>query len=240
MPGADAASTGNGNVDIGAPLGGRPAPDFTLVNQFGQAMSLSQFRGKIVLLSFDDALCTTVCPLTTQEMLQAKRLLGAAGDDVRLLGVDANPDATSTADVMAYSRAHAMVNQWDFLAGTKAQLAEAWKKYGIYAQVEQGSVDHTPALFLIDQRGREQRIYLTAGRRGLEREVARRQVPGRRPIVVLPHPDSPTSPNVSPRRISRLTPATALTESAFRCSTPLVTVRSGPVISGRRARRCTG
>ena len=61
--------------------------------------------------------------------------------------------------------------------------------------------------------------------------MARRQVPGRRPIVVLPHPDSPTSPNVSPCRISRLTPATALTESAFRCSTPLVTVRSGPVIS---------
>jgi cytochrome oxidase Cu insertion factor (SCO1/SenC/PrrC family) len=161
-PGAEAAAAGNQNVDMGAPLGGRPAPDFTLVNQFGQPMSLSQFRGKIVLLSFDDALCTTVCPLTTQEMLQAKRLLGAAGDDVRLLGVDANPDATSTADVMAYSRVHAMVNQWDFLAGSRAELAAVWQKYGIYAQVEQGLVDHTPALFLIDQRGREQRIYLTA------------------------------------------------------------------------------
>jgi cytochrome oxidase Cu insertion factor (SCO1/SenC/PrrC family) len=77
--GADAVAAGNGNVDIGEPLGGRSAPDFTLVNQFGQPMSLSQFRGKVVLLSFDDALCTTVCPLTTQEMLQAKRLLGAPG-----------------------------------------------------------------------------------------------------------------------------------------------------------------
>jgi cytochrome oxidase Cu insertion factor (SCO1/SenC/PrrC family) len=161
-PGADAAAAGNGNVDIGGPLGGRPAPDFTLVNQFGQPMSLSQFRGQVVLLSFDDALCTTVCPLTTQEMLQARRLLGAAGDDVRLLGVDANPDATSNADVMAYSRAHAMVNQWDFLTGTRAQLAAVWKAYGIYAQVVQGVVDHTPALFVLDQRGREQRIYLTA------------------------------------------------------------------------------
>jgi cytochrome oxidase Cu insertion factor (SCO1/SenC/PrrC family) len=161
-PGAGAAAAGNGNVDLGGPPGGRPAPDFTLVNQFGQPMSLSRFRGKVVLLSFDDAVCTTVCPLTTQEMLQAKRLLGAAGDKVQLLGVDANPDATSAADVMAYSRAHAMVNQWDFLTGTKAQLAAVWKHYGIYAQVEQGVVDHTPALFLIGQRGREQRIYLTA------------------------------------------------------------------------------
>ncbi len=161
VPGGEAAAAGNGNVDIGAPLGSRPAPNFTLLNQFGQPMSLSQFRGKVVLLSFDDALCTTVCPLTTQVMLQAKQLLGAAGDDVRLLGVDANPDATSTGDVMAYSRAHAMVNQWDFLTGTRAQLAAVWRKYGIYAQIKQGVVDHTLALFLIDQRGREQRIYLT-------------------------------------------------------------------------------
>jgi len=160
--GADAAAAGNGNIDPGGSLGARPAPDFTLVNQFGQPMSLSQFRGKVVLLSFDDAVCTTVCPLTTQEMLQAKQLLGTAGNQVRLLGVDANPDAASTADVMAYSRAHAMVNQWDFLTGTKAQLAAVWKHYAIYDQIEQGVVDHTPALFLIDQHGREQRIYLTA------------------------------------------------------------------------------
>jgi len=52
VPGADAASAGNGNVDLGGPLGGRPTPDFTLVNQFGQLMSLSQFRGKVVLLSW--------------------------------------------------------------------------------------------------------------------------------------------------------------------------------------------
>jgi hypothetical protein len=85
-------------------------------------MSLSQFRGKVVMLSFEDSECTTVCPLTTQSMLEAKQLLGAAGDKVQLLGVDANPDATSVADVLAYSRAHGMVNQWDFLTGSLPQL----------------------------------------------------------------------------------------------------------------------
>src|SRR3990172_7026858 len=33
-----------------------------------------------------------------------------------------------------------------------------------------------------------------------------------RPVVVFPHPDSPTSPRVSPRRIEKLTPATAWTQ----------------------------
>ena len=34
-----------------------------------------------------------------------------------------------------------------------------------------------------------------------------------RPVVDLPHPDSPTSPSVSPGAMSRLTPDTAWTRS---------------------------
>jgi len=156
-----AAALGNPALDTGTSLSGVAAPDLHLVNQFGQPMSLSQFRGKVVLLSFEDSQCTTVCPLTTQSMVWAKDLLGSAGQDVQLLGVDANPTATSVADVMSYSRAHAMINQWDFLTGSVPQLKAAWKAYDIAVQIEQGQIDHTPALFVIDQRGREQKLYLT-------------------------------------------------------------------------------
>src|SRR6266704_733711 len=112
--GPDTAAMDNPNLDLGSSLGGKPAPDFRLRNQFGQPMSLSQFRGKVVMLAFEDSECTTVCPLTTQSMLIAKQMLGAAGNNVQLLGVDANPDATSVADVLSYSRTHGLVNQWDF------------------------------------------------------------------------------------------------------------------------------
>jgi cytochrome oxidase Cu insertion factor (SCO1/SenC/PrrC family) len=151
----------NPNLDLGSPLGGKAAPDIKLVNQFGQPMSLSQFHGKVVMLAFEDSQCTTVCPLTTQSMLEAKQMLGAAGSQVQLLGVDANPDATSVADVLAYSRAHSLVNQWDFLTGTPAQLKATWADYDIAVQIEQGQIDHTPALFIIDRSGREQKLYLT-------------------------------------------------------------------------------
>ena len=159
-PASNAAEM-NPNLDLGSSLGSLPAPDITLVNQFGQPMSLSQFRGKVVVLSFEDSECTTVCPLTTQSMLQAKQMLGAAGNQVQLLGVDANPTATSVADVLAYSRAHGMVNQWDFLTGSLAQLKAVWGAYHIAVQIEQGQIDHTPALFVINQQGREQKLYLT-------------------------------------------------------------------------------
>ncbi len=159
--GAAAAAMSNPNLDTGTSLGGSPAPDIRLTNQFGQPMSLSQLHGKVVLLSFDDSQCTTVCPLTTQSMVWAKQLLGPAGNQVALLGVDANPKAISVPDVLSYSRAHGMVNQWDFLTGSLPQLTAVWKAYHIAVQIQQGQIDHTPALFVIDQRGREQKVYLT-------------------------------------------------------------------------------
>ncbi len=163
MDGAQArAAAADPDLDPGTSLGGLAAPEIRLVNQFGQPMSLSQFRGKVVVLAFVDSECTTVCPLTTVSMVQARELLGAAGDQVQLLGVDANPAATSVRDVMAYSRAHAVVNQWDFLTGSLAQLRAVWRAYHIYVQIQAGQIDHTPALYVIDQRGREREIYLTS------------------------------------------------------------------------------
>jgi len=159
--GANSAAMDNPNLDLGSSLGNKPAPDFRLRNQFGQPMSLSQFRGKVVMLAFEDSECTTVCPLTTQSMLQAKQLLGPAGSQVQLLGVDANPDAISVADVLSYSRTHGLVNQWNFLTGSLAELKATWTKYDIAVQVEQDQIDHTPALFVIDQQGRERKLYLT-------------------------------------------------------------------------------
>jgi cytochrome oxidase Cu insertion factor (SCO1/SenC/PrrC family) len=167
-PAADSAGRSGGTqgvnnpaLDPGSSLGGVRAPDIRLENQFGQRMALSQFRGKAVVLAFIDSQCTTVCPLTTVSMLEAKELLGAAGSKVQLLGVDANPRATSVPDVMAYSRAHGMVNQWDFLTGTLPQLRAAWAAYHIAVQIQRGLIDHTPALFLIDPQGRERTVYLT-------------------------------------------------------------------------------
>jgi cytochrome oxidase Cu insertion factor (SCO1/SenC/PrrC family) len=158
---ANAAAESNPNLDLGTSLDNAPAPDIKLVNQFGQPMSLSQFHGKVVVLAFVDSQCTTVCPLTTQSMVLAKEMLGQAGENVQLLGVDGNPEATSVADVMSYSRAHGMVNQWDFLTGSLAQLKATWSAYHIAVEIQRGLIDHTPALYVISQQGKLQKVYLT-------------------------------------------------------------------------------
>ena len=155
------AAVANPALDPGSSAGGTPAPDFTLTSQFGGTVSLHSFRGKVVILAFTDSQCTTVCPLTTQSMLAAKDLLGKAGDQVQLLGVDANPQATAVSDVLSYSQAHGMVNHWDFLTGSLSQLKAVWSAYHIAVQIMEGQIDHTPAVYIIDTGDREQKIYLT-------------------------------------------------------------------------------
>jgi cytochrome oxidase Cu insertion factor (SCO1/SenC/PrrC family) len=175
------AAAANPNLDTGTSLGKVAAPDISLVNQFSQPMSLSQFRGKVVILAFVDSQCTDVCPLTTVSMVEARELLGAAGSQVQLLGVNANPTASSVSDVMAYTQAHAMVNQWDFLTGPAAQLQAVWKAYHIAVQIESGDIDHTPAVYVIDQRGRERELYLTTmaySSVGQEAQVLAQEVSG--------------------------------------------------------------
>jgi cytochrome oxidase Cu insertion factor (SCO1/SenC/PrrC family) len=162
---AEAISAGpriaNPQVDPGVPVS-EVAPDFTLRDQFGKRVSLRSFRGKVVVLSFNDPKCTTICPLTTTALLRAKELLGPAGTKVELLGVGANPEATGVRWVKAYSRAHGMLHKWHFLTGSLPKLRHVWKRYSIAAAVMKGAIDHTPATYVIDRRGRESRLFLTS------------------------------------------------------------------------------
>ncbi|MBV9001599.1 MAG: redoxin domain-containing protein [Solirubrobacterales bacterium] len=158
-PAADTLSS-NPYLDPGTPLSGE-APDFTLTDQSGKRVSLRAFRGKVVILAFNDSECTTICPLTTTAMVDAKAMLGSAGSRVQLLGIDANPTATAIADVRAYSERHGMVHQWRFLTGSLPQLKQVWKAYKIDVAIEQGQIDHTPALFVLGSDGRLEKLYLT-------------------------------------------------------------------------------
>jgi cytochrome oxidase Cu insertion factor (SCO1/SenC/PrrC family) len=160
-PVADTPALTNPTLDPGARLSA-VAPGFTLTDQFGKRVSLQSLRGKVVVLSFNDPKCTTICPLTTTALLRAKELLGSAASRVALIGVAANPEATQVKWVRAYSKDHGMLHQWRFLTGSLPGLRRVWRNYGIAAAVENGTVDHTPATFVIAPNGRESRLYETA------------------------------------------------------------------------------
>jgi cytochrome oxidase Cu insertion factor (SCO1/SenC/PrrC family) len=203
---SNTALTSNPAVDPGTPLDGKPAPGFTLLDQSGQKVSLSQFRGKAVLLSFADSRCTNICPLTTTSLLQAVSLLGPAGRQVQLLGIDANPKATRVSDVRDYSVAHNMMHRWEFLTGSLPQLEQVWKDYHVYVQAIRNNIDHEPAIYLITPDGREQSIFLTQMAYTATDQQA--QVLANATAAVLPgHPHVKKSVNL--RYIPGIKPTTA-------------------------------
>jgi cytochrome oxidase Cu insertion factor (SCO1/SenC/PrrC family) len=110
-----------------------PATNFTLTSQDGRQVSLSSLRGKVVLLTFLDPVCTTDCPLIAQEMRSADTLLGAKASDTELVAVVANPTYTSVAYTKAFTSEEnlAQVPNWLYLTGPLSQLTSVWNAYGI-------------------------------------------------------------------------------------------------------------
>jgi len=191
-------------LDPGSPLPDRAAPNFTLTDQFDRPISLTSFRGKVVLLDFNDAQCTTICPLTTTAMVDARRMLGSAGSKVALVGVDANKRAISIKDVRSYSELHGMTHAWEFGTGPLTQLERVWKAYGISVQIQGGQIDHTPALYVISPQGRLVRLYLTQMSYSSINQEA--QILAREASKLLPgHPA--VNSNLSYKPVRAITPA---------------------------------
>ncbi len=156
----------NPHIDPGTPISSRgPAPNFTLTDQTGRQVSLDQYRGKVVLLAFVDAECQTICPLTTQAMLDAKAALGRAGSEVQLLGVNANWKSNQVEDVLTYTQLHGLTDRWQFLTGSEPQLQSVWKEYGVdekaYVAKNDNEIDHVAAMYLIDRQGRRREVFTT-------------------------------------------------------------------------------
>jgi cytochrome oxidase Cu insertion factor (SCO1/SenC/PrrC family) len=113
-----------------------PAPDFTLTSQAGRQVSLASLRGKVVLLTFLDPVCTTDCPIIAQEMRAADTMLGAKAGQVELVAVVANPTYLSTAFTQAFTRQEGLdqVPNWLYLTGSLSQLQTVWRHYGVDVQ----------------------------------------------------------------------------------------------------------
>ena len=144
----------------GFPMPGNPAPDFNLTDQFGHSVTLSSLRGHEVVLAFIDSRCKTICPLTSKIMYDARARLGAsAASQVALVAINANPTATSIAEVQAWSINHGMLHQWLFLTGTAKQLYSVYHSYHVLVQVNAGGLlVHDAATIIIDAKGHE-RLY---------------------------------------------------------------------------------
>ncbi len=141
------------------PLPRQQAPGFTLTDQAGRTMGLSALRGKVVVLEFMDPHCTDICPIVSQEFVDAYRHLGPTASKVAFIAVNVNQYHKSVANMAAYSRQEGLntIPGWHFFTGSVPALKNVWRDYNIAVQAPNPDADilHTSAVYFIDPQGRE-------------------------------------------------------------------------------------
>ncbi|QBD81200.1 SCO family protein [Ktedonosporobacter rubrisoli] len=139
----------------GTELDSRIAPNFSLTDQFGKPVSLAQFQGKPVILTFMYTHCPDVCPLTAEKLHSTMQMLGSDAHDIGIIAVSTDPKRDNTAAALNFSQSHNMQDYWHYLVGTQQQLSPVWSSYSILAQTQGDQVNHSMGLYLIDQQGHE-------------------------------------------------------------------------------------
>jgi cytochrome oxidase Cu insertion factor (SCO1/SenC/PrrC family) len=134
----------------------RPAPDFRLVSQSGQPVSLVSLRGKVILLTFLDPVCAE-CQTIARELRAASGLLGTSGGQVELVAIAAGSVHSRAVFIRAFDRVAGMaaVPNWLFLTGTVARLEQVWTRYEKVApNMMAGMNARSDITFVIDKAGR--------------------------------------------------------------------------------------
>ncbi|HEX4202727.1 MAG TPA: SCO family protein [Ktedonobacteraceae bacterium] len=151
-----AAATGLQGTDLGK----TSTQDFRLTDQNGKQVSLSQFRGKPVVLTFLYTNCPDQCPLTAEKLHATQLALGKNAANAAMIAVSVDPQRDNVAAALKFSTEHNLHNSWHYLVGNHSQLQPIWKEYHVEAATVQNAqtIDHSLGLYVIDKQGRE-RVY---------------------------------------------------------------------------------
>jgi protein SCO1/2 len=133
-----------------------PAPDFALTSQDNQPVTLQDFRGKVVAVTFIYTSCPDTCPLLTMKMAQVQDDLGPRfGTKVAFVSITVDPERDTPEALKDYAEAFdADPAGWAFLTGPPAVIRDVVRSYGGFAsRTEGGDVDHTFLTSLVDPSG---------------------------------------------------------------------------------------
>lgn len=137
---------------------GQSVPDFSLTDQTGSVVHLSQFEGKVVALTFGYSRCPNpqYCYRLSNNLARVeKRFSARAGKDLVLLTVAIDPEHDQGAALKAYAAEwHADARQWHFLTGSVADVRQVAGLFGMNFWREEGLLTHALHTVVIDRQGR--------------------------------------------------------------------------------------
>jgi protein SCO1/2 len=154
--GSDATASGvqaQGSPFEGARIPPRvKAPDFALKDENGNAISMTRYRGKPVVVTFLYSHCQDTCPATAQ---QVRGALDQLGHDVPAIAISVDPGNDTEASARRFLAENNTLGRIHFVLGTRAQLKPLWDRYAIHPQ--SAREEHQARLVLVGRNG-EQRV----------------------------------------------------------------------------------
>jgi protein SCO1 len=138
----------------------------TLTDHNGKLRTLSDFKGKVVVMFFGYTHCPDVCPTTMSDLKQTMKLLGNDADKVQVLFITVDPER-DTKEVLA-KFVPSFDKRFIGLTGTLEEVAKNMGSYKIFANkvpsASSGtySIDHSAGLYVFDKTGTA-RIYMGYG-----------------------------------------------------------------------------
>jgi protein SCO1 len=142
-----------GAFDGAAFPGGVRAHDFTLTDQQGRKLSLSSYRGQVVVLAFLSPDCRT-CVLIAQQVRGALDELGSTAG-VRAIFVSTQTGALRARAGRLLAET-SLTGRVEYLTGTAKELRPVWRAYAIApASAGKAAAEAGVTVLLIDRKGIE-------------------------------------------------------------------------------------
>ncbi len=134
-----------------------PAPAFSLIDQQGRRTALTDFRGKVAIVTFLFTNCTDVCPVLPQILNRVDQLM--TEDERKKLayvGISIDAKRDTPAQMQKFMRDHGLAeSRWTLLGGTVKELTKAANDYGVVVRPDPRlDFVHNTVFVLIDGKGR--------------------------------------------------------------------------------------
>jgi protein SCO1 len=140
-------------------------PDCHLTNELGEAVSLGQYKGRVLAFTFFFTSCPypDFCPRLTGNFAEAAAQLRQMPDAParwHLLSISFDPKTDTPQRLQAYAKnAHYDPGHWSFLTGDPVQISGLADQFGENFWSEGGSISHNLRTVVVDARGRVRKIY---------------------------------------------------------------------------------
>lgn len=167
IPGGGAA-TEKPSDELSEPEIGASVPDVSLVNQDGKRISLQQYRGRTLVLTFIYTRCPLpdYCTLMSSNFAEIKRELNKSPEvSAQLLSITLDPAHDTPKVLRSYGAAHTenygneKFAQWEFATGTPEEIQRAANFFGLSYKPEGDEIVHSLRTAVIAPDGKLYKMY---------------------------------------------------------------------------------